>query len=119
MKTITVSKVNDTLYISIRGIRGQQSTDRRALNMITGEWECGDRITGKNNHNFGAPGHYGCYHHAAVNAEPICTIGGVKEESFIEIAKLAIKLDVSGYTTRRNLLDGKTMSILPPVNSVL
>ena len=117
MKTITVSKVNNTLYITIRGILGQQATDRRALNMSTGEWECGERITGKNNPNYGAEGHYGCYHHGAVNADPICTIGGVKEESYIETAKLALSLDVHGYTTRRNLLEGKTTALLPPVNS--
>lgn len=121
MKTITISEWNGVRYITIRGIRGQQSYYRKALNMKTGEWEDGEPVTGKHNPHTH-------YIHSAAYTEPIVTIGGVggmgsvggiNGDNFLKIAKLAIEMGVEGYTTRCSLLKGKDRGLLPPVNSVL
>lgn len=112
MKTITLSRCSGNYYVTIRGIRGQQSYEREALNVETGEWEKGKPVTSKHNP-------YSHYRHVAYNTEAIVTIGGVQKESYIEIAKLALEMGVTGYTTRRMLLEGKKASLLPPVNSVI
>ena len=111
MNTITVSEHNGQHYVSIRGIKGQQSCDRRALNIKTEKWENGN-IAGKNNpcsHK----------HHQAVNTKAIVTIGGVREDDYLKIARLALSMGVTGYTTRRMLLDGKKYGMLSPINCVL
>ena len=111
MNIITISEYNGQHYISIRGIRGQQSCKRRALNMKTEKWENG-KIAGKNN-----PHQY--LHHHAANTKAIVAIGGVREDDYLKIARLALSMGVTGYTTRRMLLDGKKCSILAPVGSIL
>ena len=111
MKTITISEHNGQHYISIRGIRGQQSCERQALNMKTKKWENGN-IAGKNNpcsHK----------HHHAVNTKAIVTIGGVKRGDYLPTAHLGLKMGVTGYTTRRMLLDGRKHNILPPINCAI
>ena len=111
MNTITISEYNGQHYISVRGIKGQQSYKRQALNMKTEKYENGE-IAWRNN-----PNQY--RHHYAVITKAIVTISGVREDDYLEIARLALSMGVTGYITRRMLLDGKKCNILPPINSTL
>jgi hypothetical protein len=104
MKTITISKAGNHYIANVYGIRGQQSREHESL-IFNSDFLQVNEIPDYSN-----------------GREEVCVIAGVNwtdNTNYIgELIKIAVDNSVSGYTTRKRLLNNKFGGLLPPLDMI-
>lgn len=106
MKTITVKKTDKGNYITcIEGIKGTQSSENDVM-VFNSNMEYLNTVN--------AHPHYSWVSHC----KKLCVIGGVKDyannDVVSELVRSALELGIEGYTTKKNIESGLSVTLLQP-----